>query len=87
VQGVVYEATGCQACRSTGYRGRTGIYEILEVTETIEPHIVGRESASIIKQAALDEGMRTLRDDGWNKVLNGHTTIDEVLRVAEEDEQ
>lgn len=87
VEGTVYEASGCEACRSTGYRGRTGIYEILEITESIEPHIVARESASVIKQAALDEGMRTLRDDGWDKVLKGRTTIDEVLRVAEEDEQ
>ncbi|MDA0322589.1 MAG: GspE/PulE family protein [Verrucomicrobia bacterium] len=87
INGVVYEASGCESCRSTGYRGRTGIYEILEVTETIEPHIVARDSASVIKGAALREGMRTLRDDGWDKVLKGRTTIDEVLRVAEEDER
>ena len=82
----IYESVGCQSCRTTGFRGRVGIYEILEITETIEPLIITRESASRIKLQGVEEGMRTLRDDGWHKVLTGVSSIDEVLRVAEQDE-
>ncbi len=80
------EPVGCEACRHTGYRGRTGIYEILVVHDDIRQLVVTREPASRIKAAALRHGMRTLRDDGWNKVLQGLTTIEEVLRVTEEEE-
>ena len=82
----VYEATGCDACRHTGYKGRMGIYEVLSISESIEPLIVERRSAGDIKTQGLKEGMRTLRDDGWEKVLRGITTIDEVIRVSEETE-
>jgi type II secretory ATPase GspE/PulE/Tfp pilus assembly ATPase PilB-like protein len=79
-----YEAVGCEACRDTGYRGRMGIYEVLPITEQIEPLIVARTSASEIKKVGLNQGMKTLRDDGWDKVLRGMTTVDEVLRVSED---
>jgi general secretion pathway protein E/type IV pilus assembly protein PilB len=82
----LYQAGGCESCRNTGYRGRTGIYEILVVTEAVRQHVIGRESANRIKKTALEHGMRTLRDDGWSKVLAGVTTIEEVLRVTEEEE-
>ncbi len=85
-EGTIYEPVGCEECRGTGFRGRTGIYEIIVVDERIRPLIVQRESSSLIKQTALRHGMRTLRDDGWTKVLGGITTIEEVLRVSEEDE-
>jgi type II secretory ATPase GspE/PulE/Tfp pilus assembly ATPase PilB-like protein len=84
--GVIYEAAGCEECRGTGFRGRTGIYEILVVGDLVRPLIVSRASAGEIKTAALRQGMRTLRMDGWNKALNGTTTMEEVLRVSEEDE-
>ena len=80
----IYEPAGCEKCRTTGYRGRTGIYEILQVTEGIEPLITARSATSAIKQRALAEGMRTLRNDGWMKVLDGTTTVKEVIRVSEE---
>jgi type II secretion system protein E len=80
------DARGCDKCRMIGYRGRTGIYEILPVTENIEPLVIGRDSASRIKQAAVSEGMRTLRDDGWDKVIQEVTTVEEVLRASEENE-
>lgn len=83
---VLYQAAGCEACRNTGYRGRTGIYEILVVDEEIRQHVIARDSANRIKQTALKHGMQTLRDDGWSKVLSGATTIEEVLRVTEEEE-
>ncbi|MGI6087826.1 MAG: GspE/PulE family protein [Kiritimatiellia bacterium] len=82
----VYEPTGCEKCRHSGFLGRQGIFEGLLISEAIRPMIIARDSANAIKQAGLKQGMRTLRDDGWEKVLNGITTIEEVLRVAEDDE-
>jgi len=85
-EGTIYEAAGCETCRKTGFLGRTGIYELIVVNDAIRPLIVQRASSTSIKQEALKHGMRTLRDDGWAKVLGGITTIEEVLRVTEEDE-
>ena len=82
----VYESVGCEKCRRTGFLGRNGIFEVLTVNDAIRPLIIGRESSNVIKQAAIKQGMRTLREDGWVKVKNGVTTIEEVLRVTEEDE-
>ena len=84
--GTIYEAGSCEECRGTGFRGRTGIYEILAISEYIRPLVVSRASTNDIKMTALRHGMRTLRVDGWTKVLNGITTLEEVLRVSEEDE-
>ena len=83
-EGPIHEAVGCDECRGTGYKGRTGIFEILPVTDEIRPLVIAHASASAIKQQALGHGMKTLRDDGWDKVLAGVTTIDEILRVTEE---
>jgi general secretion pathway protein E/type IV pilus assembly protein PilB len=85
-EGAIMESVGCEECRGTGFRGRTGIYEILVVTDAIRPLIVSRASSNAIKQEAIRRGMRTLREDGWTKVLKGVTTLEEVLRVTEEDE-
>jgi len=85
-EGTIYEPVGCEDCRGTGFRGRTGVYELIVINDSIRPLIVSRASSSDIKMAALRDGMHTLRDDGWDKVLNGVTTIEEVLRVTEEDE-
>ena len=85
-EGAIYEAVGCDACRMTGFLGRTGIYEIINVDDRIRPLIVQRSASNVIKQQALKSGMRTLRDDGWSKVLEGVTTVEEVLRVTDEDE-
>ena len=85
-QGEIHEPVGCDACRGTGFLGRTGIYEIIEVTEPIRSLIVQRCSSNEIKQEALRQGMKTLRDDGWQKVIQGVTTIEEVLRVSEDEE-
>jgi len=86
VSGAVYETGKCENCRSTGFRGRSGIFEILPVTDSIQSHIIGRHPASEVKHDALQNGMRTLRDDGWEKVLAGTTTIEEVLRATEENQ-
>ncbi len=77
---------GCEKCRYTGFRGRTAIYEIIKVTEDLKQMIVARRPSNEIKQAAIANGMRTIREDGWLKVRAGLTTIDEVLRVTMEDE-
>jgi type II secretion system protein E len=81
-----WHGTGCETCRQLGYQGRMGIYELLILNEGIRPLILNRAPASTIAQKAIDFGMRTLRVDGWNKVRNGQTTIEEVLRVTQIEE-
>ena len=72
--GQFYGANGCDACRGTGYRGRTGIYELLVIDDTIRTLVMQQANANTIKTAALQRGMRTLLDDGARKVLQGRTT-------------
>jgi type II secretory ATPase GspE/PulE/Tfp pilus assembly ATPase PilB-like protein len=81
----IFEAVGCRECAGTGYRGRSGIYELLEVDDQIRRLILARTPADQIKAAAVARGMRTLRDDGWRKVLEGVTTSAEVLRVTQDE--
>ena len=71
--------TGCPHCRNTGYRGRTGLYELMVVTEAISEKIIERASAPKIVAAARESGLRLLREDGWIKVRQGVTTPDEVV--------
>ena len=82
----VWRGAGCEECRQFGYQGRKGIYELLIVNESLRPLILGRAAASTIAARAIENGMRTLRTDGWNKVKNGETTIEEVLRVTQIEE-
>jgi len=82
---VVYRAVGCRACRGTGYRGRKGIFELLESNDEIRRLVSERTQTHIVKQAAVNAGMRTLRLDGWRKVLRGETTVDEVMRATKAD--
>ena len=82
---VVYEGKGCEACKFTGYRGRTGIYEFLLMHEGVKDLIIKRASADQIKKKALELNMHTLRMDGWEKIKKGLTTINEVTRVTKED--
>jgi len=77
---------GCEECRGLGYQGRLAIYELLVLNEAMRPLILNRSSSTTIAQKAMDQGMRTLRTDGWNKVKNGITTIEEVLRVTQIEE-
>ncbi|MDR7544990.1 MAG: type IV-A pilus assembly ATPase PilB [Armatimonadota bacterium] len=77
-----YRGTGCDYCRGTGYRGRIGIFELMVVSDAIRDMIVHRAPAAEIKAQAIREGMRTLRDDGLEKVMSGISTIDEILRVV-----
>jgi len=81
-----WRGVGCEECRQLGYQGRQGIYELLILNEAIRPLILSRAPATTIAQRAMDQGMRTLRTDGWNKVKAGRTTIEEVLRVTQIEE-
>ena len=75
---------GCPECRNLGFRGRGGVYEMLTVDDTIRNMIIKREPASVIKRYAMDsQNMVTLLGDGRRRVLNGETTIKEVLRVVQ----
>ena len=81
----VYEAVGCHDCRNVGYRGRLGIYELLVTTNELRQMAHDRASTWEIKKAAIAAGMKTLRDDGWLKVLDGITSVDEVQRMTKGD--
>ncbi len=80
----LYRGKKCPECNSTGYFGRVGIFEVLPITEKVGRLILERSPASDIEKQALEEGMITMKQDGYLKVLEGTTTIEEVLRVAEE---
>jgi general secretion pathway protein E len=82
----IIEVKGCERCSYTGFWGRSGIFEFLEVNDTIQRLILDKKESHIIKEAARKNGMRTLREDGWMKVKQGVTTISEVLRVTQEEE-
>jgi type IV pilus assembly protein PilB len=78
----IYRARGCRKCNGIGYRGRMGIHEVMTLSETIERLTVENASADVIKRQAIEEGMLTLRQDGFEKVLLGQTSIEEILRVV-----
>lgn len=78
----IYKAVGCPACSQTGYRGRVALHEVMTVTEEIEQQVVLRATGNEMRQLAVAQGMVPLREDGWSKVAQGITTIEEVLRVS-----
>ena len=77
---------GCEQCRHTGYQGRTAIYEICVITEPLRKLIMQKRDGGELKQCAIAEGMETLRQDGWRRVAQAKTTIEEVVRVTQTDE-
>ncbi|MDQ2867229.1 MAG: GspE/PulE family protein [Verrucomicrobiota bacterium] len=81
-----YRGTGCDHCRQTGYQGRIAIYEICVVTEPLRRLILQKRDGGDLKQKAIELGMQTLRHDGWRRVAQGITTIEEVVRVTQTDE-
>jgi general secretion pathway protein E/type IV pilus assembly protein PilB len=80
----LYRAAGCRACRHFGYRGRTGLFELLVTSPEVRKLAHDCANAWDIAQAARRQGMRCLREDGWGKVLDGRTTVEEVVRVTKE---
>lgn len=81
----LFRGVGCRDCRKTGYRGRLGIFELLVIDPRIREMIVRRKSAGEILDAARKKGFKLMRDDGWSKVLQGFTTLDEIVRVTKVD--
>ena len=79
-------AVGCKECRGRGYRGRIGIFEVLLMTEEIRAMALKQASTSEIRRLAIQLGMKSLREDGWRKVAAGLTTVEEVIRLTQEDE-
>jgi type II secretory ATPase GspE/PulE/Tfp pilus assembly ATPase PilB-like protein len=83
----LYRGPGCAECRGTGYRGRSGIYEMLRMSEELRSLTLQKAPGHEIRQHAIAAGMTTLRQDGWAKCCLGVTTVDEVLRVTREDSE
>jgi general secretion pathway protein E/type IV pilus assembly protein PilB len=83
--GPLYKAVGCRDCRNTGYRGRLGIYELLIATNEIRQLATERVSSWKMMQTSIEQGMRSLRGDAWLKVLNGISSVDEVIKNAKAD--
>lgn len=81
---VFYRGKGCSQCNKNGYKGRTGIYELLTVTENVKPLIMEKAQTSVLREAARKAGMTTLREDGLKKVREGITTIEEIVRETQQ---
>jgi type IV pilus assembly protein PilB len=77
-----YEPIGCSRCGGTGYKGRTGLYEVMAISDEIRDLTIERSSSEEIRKVAVAQGMRPLRADGFEKVKNGVTSIAEVARVT-----
>lgn len=80
---MLYKGNGCEKCNNAGYLGRTGIYEVLRVTEKLAKLIMERADAAAIEKVAMEDGMIIMKQDGYLKVLEGITTMEEVIRVAQ----
>jgi type IV pilus assembly protein PilB len=80
----LYRGKGCDLCHHSTYEGRIGVFEVMEITDELKQAIVAKKDASVIKELAIKSGMRTMMEDGLQKVKTGETTIEEVLRVTQE---
>ena len=78
----LYRGKGCKYCNDSGYAGRIGIFEVMDITEKLKEMIMQRKNSEEIKKQAISEGMTTMIGDGLQKALSGVTTIEEVLRVS-----
>lgn len=78
----IYRGQGCKICHHTGYTGRIGLFEVLEISKEIRKLIVQKADSDVINKQAIQEGMETMLDDGIRKVIEGITTIEEILRVT-----
>ncbi len=79
-----FRGAGCEACNGTGYKGRQGIFELMEMSDEIRGLVMKNADASVLTAAARKNGMRSLREDGWMKIELGSTTVEEVVRVTQE---
>ncbi|MBL3538701.1 GspE/PulE family protein, partial [Aminivibrio sp.] len=78
----VFRPVGCNECRGTGYRGRSAIFEIMGITDSIRQLIVSGASADVLRKEALNNGMKSLRKSGIRKILEGRTSVEEVLTTT-----
>jgi type IV pilus assembly protein PilB len=83
----VYKPAGCNECHNTGYKGRIGLFEVMEVTDDIKDLILSRAQSKDIKKKALENGMTTLRRSGLKKIMEGITSVEEVLRETIKDSE
>ena len=83
---LIPRAVGCKECRDRGYKGRIGIFEVLVMSEELRTMTLQHTSTNQLRRAAINSGMKTLREDGWEKVAAGHTTMDEIVRLTQEDD-
>ncbi len=86
VPATLFRGAGCRNCLGTGYRGRQGVFEMMPVSDKIRALLLDRASSRDIRKTALEEGMSSLRDDGWRLVREGRTTAEEVLRLTKNEE-
>ncbi|XAM00272.1 GspE/PulE family protein [Phycisphaeraceae bacterium D3-23] len=81
----LYHGKGCASCGGSGYRGRKGIFEVMPITDEMRTHVTDRASNQVIRQTAVRNGMKSLREDGWRLIQQGVTTVEEVLRVTKDE--
>jgi len=79
-----WRGAGCENCNGSGYKGRMGIFELMELNDEIRDLVMKNADASVLTAAARKRGMRNLREDGWLKIERGETTVEEVVRVTQE---
>ena len=82
----IFKGKGCSLCKFSGYKGRTGIHEVMLMNNALREMVIQKASSQQIKKKAIECGMRTLRQDGWDKIAKGLTTVEEVLRVTQQEE-
>jgi type II secretory ATPase GspE/PulE/Tfp pilus assembly ATPase PilB-like protein len=80
----IYEGSGCNECGSTGFLGRLGIYELMLMSDDIRRLTISNADSAQLRKAAIQNGMVTLREDGFHKVRGGLTSVSEVLRVTQD---
>jgi general secretion pathway protein E len=78
----IWQAVGCPECMDTGYKGRQAVYEIMQVTDPVKRQVMANSDSGEIRRQAVSDGMRTLRADGCAKVLQGLTSVTEIMRVS-----
>jgi type II secretory ATPase GspE/PulE/Tfp pilus assembly ATPase PilB-like protein len=82
---VLYRGKGCRQCQGTGFRGRSGVFELMPITEELRALVMERAPTQKMRAVAIQQGMNSLRADGWRLVREGRTTVEEVMRVTKEE--
>jgi type IV pilus assembly protein PilB len=77
-----YYGAGCEECNNSGYRGRTGLFEMIKVTDNFREMINSGAATLVLRQSAIEQGMRSLRDDGLRSIFDGESTVEEVLKYT-----